>query len=145
MSELEGHNPSWVPGYLTICSSYLSLGEPQKAIDNAEKAMRLSPRDPAFWAFEDFAAKGHIALKHDDRAIALLRRSIVGNPQFPLTHLELAAAFALKGEDVESHEMLQRYFKLPATKARTISQVKNISAITPRMVEGLRKAGMPEE
>src|ERR1700692_3395302 len=77
-------SPSFVNAYgdLSIASSY--LGRPQKAIEYADKAMRLSPRDPLLYVFQ--LQKGFaLALLHqDEQAIEWLRRAVAGAPQWPL-------------------------------------------------------------
>jgi tetratricopeptide (TPR) repeat protein len=44
-------NPSFLPTYIALSSANLSAGRPLKAIEYAETALRLSPRDPLAYAF----------------------------------------------------------------------------------------------
>ena len=39
-------NPSFIDGYDTLCSANNFLGRPDRAIEYADMAIRLSPRDP---------------------------------------------------------------------------------------------------
>ena len=145
-------NPSFVSAYsaLSVASSF--LGRPQEALDYADKAMRLSPRDPNLYAF--YLNKGFALslLDQDDQAIGWLRRAVAAAPQWPLPQVLLAAALLLTGHESEARDVLNRYLSLTWTRARTIAQFKEqmpsnnplFLAFAARFVEGLRKAGMPD-
>jgi TolB-like protein/Flp pilus assembly protein TadD len=145
-------NPSFVNAYsaLSVASSF--LGRPQEALDYADKAMRLSPRDPNLYAF--YLNKGFALslLDQDDQAIGWLRRAVAAAPQWPLPQVLLAAALSLTGHESEARDVLNRYLSLTWTRARTIAQFKEqmpsnnplFLAFAARFVEGLRKAGMPD-
>jgi len=145
-------NPSFVSAYsaLSVASSF--LGRPQEALDYADKAMRLSPRDPNLYAF--YLNKGFALslLDQDDQAIGWLRRAVAAAPQWPLPQVLLAAALSLTGHESEARDVLNRYLSLSWTRARTIAHFKEqmpsnnplFLAFAARFVEGLRKAGLPE-
>ena len=145
-------NPSFVSAYsaLSVASSF--LGRPQEALDYADKAMRLSPRDPNLYAF--YLNKGFALslLDQDDQAIGWLRRAVAAAPQWPLPQVLLAAALSLTGHESEARDVLNRYLSLTWTRARTIAQFKEqmpsnnplFLAFAAQFVEGLRKAGMPD-
>ena len=145
-------NPSFVSAYsaLSVASSF--LGRAQEALDYADKAMRLSPRDPNLYAF--YLNKGFALslLDQDDQAIGWLRRAVAAAPQWPLPQVLLAAALSLAGHESEARDVLNRYLSLTWTRARTIAQFKEqmpsnnplFLAFAARFVEGLRKAGMPD-
>jgi hypothetical protein len=70
----------------------------------------------------------------------------------------LVAALALTGREVEAREALQRYLALPSAGLRTITAWKAFGArltnpqtdarafeLWDRIIEGLCKAGLPEE
>lgn len=114
--------------------------------------MRLSPRDPLLYVF--YLHKGFaLALLHqDDQAIEWLRRTVATAPQWSIPQALLAAALAETGREVEARETLQRYLSLSGTRARTIAQWKAqmpsgnpvFLAYAERLVDGLRKAGLPD-
>jgi adenylate cyclase len=145
-------NPSFVNAYsaLSVASSF--LGRPQEALDYADKAMRLSPRDPNLYAF--YLNKGFALclLDQDEQAIGWLRRAVAAAPQWPLPQVLLAAALSLTGHESEARDVLNRYLSLTWTRARTITQFKEqmpsnnplFLAFAARFVEGLRKAGLPD-
>jgi adenylate cyclase len=145
-------NPGYVPTYLDLCQTNLMLGLPEAAIENADKAMRLSPPDPYLYVFYAQKALGHIMLGQDERAVACLRQAVANNPDFPTPLAYLAAMLALVGKDAEAGETLKRYISLPNTKTKTIAGWRNMGlsdhpaylALRARINEGLRRAGMPE-
>jgi hypothetical protein len=133
--------------------SLFSVGRVQEQIACADKAIRLSPRDPYLYVFFYHRGLANFALHEDGQAIEWLRRSVALDMQFSNAQATLAAPLALSGHETESRDVLKRYFLLTTTKARTISQWKiaRISdnpawlAYRERLYEGLRIAGMPEE
>ena len=145
-------NPSFVGAYSALCLASSFLGRPQEAVEYADKAMRLSPRDPILYVF--YLEKGFaLSLLHqDDQAIDWLRRAVAAAPQWPLPQALLAAALSLTGHEAEARDVLKRYLSLRGTRARTVAQWKGqlpsnnplFLAYAAQLVEGLRKAGLPE-
>jgi tetratricopeptide (TPR) repeat protein len=146
-------NPSFIPAYLPLCQANLMLGLPEKTVECARRAMRLSPPDPYLYVFYAQEGLARIMLRQDDRAIACLRQAVANNPRFPAPVAYLAAALALTGQDAEARATLKRYLSLRGTKATTIAPWRAMAysdnpiylAFRKRIHEGLRKAGMPEE
>jgi tetratricopeptide (TPR) repeat protein len=98
--------------------------------------------------------KGHayFGLQQYDQAIEWARRSIAINPNFGSALGTLAAALALTGHDAEARDAEQRRAALP--KVKNVAALKalippsadpRVRASFDRAIEGLRKAGMPEE
>jgi class 3 adenylate cyclase/TolB-like protein/Tfp pilus assembly protein PilF len=149
-------NPSFIEGYEPLCLANNFLGRPDLAIEAADKAIRLSPRDP--YLFANYHSKGWaFFMKEQDRqAIEWLRRAAAAAPGAePFTYLLLASAYALTGQQAEAQGELKRYLSLSRTKTTTIAQLRKQQlsladnptwlAYNERLFEGLRKAGMPEE
>ena len=145
-------NPSFVNAYSDLSTASSFLGRPQKAVEYADKAMRLSPRDPLLYVFHLEKGFALSLLHQDDQAIEWLRRAVAAAPQWPLPQALLAAALAMTGHEAEARETLKRYLSLSRTRARTIAQWKGqmpsdnpvFLAYAARVTEGLRKAGLPE-
>ena len=145
-------NPSFVDAYGTLALAYNYLGQPDRALEFADRAIRLSPRDP--WTPIFYHRKGaSLFMKQQyDEAIEWLRRA-EGVQIF--TELLLASAYALTGQQAEAHEALQRYLAFPGVATKSIAQLRALElalannptwvAHTERLFDGLRKAGMPEE
>jgi adenylate cyclase len=148
-------NPSYILAHLAVCFANFYMGRPEKTIECADRAVRLSPRDPQLYAFYHVKGLAHAMLKEDAQAIDCFRRAMATAPEFPDTQRLLAAELALNGQEPGAREMLQRYLSLKATRIRTIAQYRAFGktfsdhpafvAYADRVIEGLRKAGMPEE
>ena len=149
-------NPSFIEGYEPLCLANNFLGRPDRAIEAADKAIRLSPRDP--YILGNYHNKGwaFFMKEQDGQAIEWLRRTAAAAPGAePFTYLLLASAYALTGQQAEAQDELKRYLSLSRTKTTTIAQLRKQQlsladnpkwvAYNERLFEGLRKAGMPEE
>jgi adenylate cyclase len=148
-------NPGFTTAYILLCEANNYLGRPDRGIEYAEKAIRLSPRDPLLgWVYGE-KAWALLMQQQDDLAIDWLRRTLKIAPDAPIANALLASALALTERQAEAGEALKRYLSLKATTSKTIaefrSQHRAVSynpkwlAYSDRLVEGLRKAGMPEE
>jgi adenylate cyclase len=137
---------------------YAQLGQFEKSLEYLNKAIRLSPRDPYLFGWHEMKSSFYFGLKQYGQAIESARQSIAINPTFPPAHRDLIAALALTGHDTEAQEALQRFLALPPAGLRTIAaweaykaQITNPQSdpryieLWDRMIEGLRKAGMPKE
>jgi adenylate cyclase len=146
-------NPSFVNAYSGLSTAYSFLGQPEKALEYADKAIRLSPRDPLLHVFYLQKGLALSLLRQDDQAIDWLRRAVAVAPEWPLPQALLAAELGLTGDEADARETLNQYLSLGGTRARTIAQWKAhqpsdnpvFLADVKRLMEGLRKAGMPEE
>jgi len=149
-------NPSFIEGYEPLCIANNFLGRPDRAIEAADKAIRLSPRDPYLWVNYHNKGWAFFMKEQDGQAIEWLRRTAAVAPGAePFTYLLLASAYALTGQQAEAQDELKRYLSLSRTKTTTIAQLRTQMlslannpkwvAYVERLLEGLRKAGMPEQ
>ena len=106
------------------------------------QAMRLSPRDPAINLWRTNLADAEMGLGHFDTAIELIRQSIDAGYRVSYTYKELAAAYALAGKMDEARTALAEALRL--SPKLTIKWVARTNPV-PIVLEGLRKAGLPEE
>jgi adenylate cyclase len=137
------------------CEANNYLGRPDRGLEYVELAIRLSPRDPKVEWFYGEKAWALLMQQQDDLAIEWLRRTLKIEPEVPIQHALLASTLALTGRQAEASEELKRYFSLKDTTSKTIAefrpQHRAVSdnpkwlAYSDRLIEGLRKAGMPEE
>jgi tetratricopeptide (TPR) repeat protein len=129
------------------------MGEPEEALKTADKAIRLSPRDPLMPALEVQKGQAYLMLHQDDQAIDALKGAQAASPNSPTALPWLIAALALDGHQDEAHDTLQRYLALDLTRNRTVAQFKALDsagnqrylALRERLYDGLAKAGMPGE
>jgi adenylate cyclase len=145
-------NPSEMGAYGGLALANFNTGDTEEVIAIAEKANRLSPRDPQRQAWFIPAGLANITLHRDDQAVDLIRRGLAAAPA-STARVWLAAALALAGHDEEARETLKEYLAAPDARPKTIAAFKkNINSNNPtylatreRIYEGLRKAGMPED
>lgn len=147
-------NPSFAPAYFTIAAGHLLAGRPEKAIGIADQALRFFPRDPGVPLLHIIQGRSFFVLTRYEEANDLLRRSIKAIPNSTVARSGLIASLALSEHDEEARENLKQYLALPGSIPKTIAQFKaqNPYVDLParndqfvRLLEGLRKAGMPEE
>jgi adenylate cyclase len=146
-------DPNFADAYGLLGFTQLDIGQYQRAIEFFDKAIRLSPQNQqlAFW----YLSKGqaYFGLQQYDQAIEWARRTIAINPIVPSALGTLAAALALTGHDAEARDAEQRRAAL--SKVKNVAALKafapppsadpRVRASFDRAIEGLRKAGMPEE
>jgi adenylate cyclase len=134
----------------------LFLAEPADAIAQAEKCLRLSPRDPnIFWRYE-LLAWSQLVSNHVDASIDLLIKARTANPRVWHFSYGLAGALALRGDLVgakaalaeslklrpEVNSLAQWYEYLPWTSKATNPRYWALEDKT--LNEGLRRIGFPE-
>jgi tetratricopeptide (TPR) repeat protein len=138
---------------------YAFLGQYEKGLELFDKAIRLSPRDPALQFMYFGKSWANFGLKQYDQAIDWARRAIAIGPNNPFPQAALTAALALTGHEAEARAALQDYLALSSSAGlRTIAALKAYEAgftnvnTDPRVLEsvereyeGLRKAGLPEK
>ncbi len=151
-------DPSKVDAMAVQGWGYAALGQFEKAREYYARAIRLSPRDPALFNFHEGISYLSFALKQYDVAIEAARQSIAIRPNDnPRAHGDLIAALTLTGHKRKSLEALKRYLALPSAGLRTISAWEAYKGqitgpqtdpryleFQDRLIDGLRKAGMPE-
>jgi adenylate cyclase len=126
------------------------LGHSENGFAGVETALRLSPRDPdlPFWQF--FMCHLHTHLAQWEQAIEWCGKSVAGAPGFWVPVVDLAAANAWAGHDEEAKEAVAQLQKVfPGYTVQTFAGVHwsddpTFNAQYQRIVEGLRKAGLPE-
>jgi adenylate cyclase len=148
-------NPNWVYAITSLGWAKFMTGSLEEAIPIQERAMRLSPRDPAIDAWYWRTGIVHLLQSHTDEAIRWLEKARSANPARPSPHAYLASAYALKGEaDRAASEIAEArrlvhgnlYSSIARLKAAIPFGVPKIRALfEATYLAGLRKAGVPEE
>ena len=78
----------------SLGDTYSVLGQSEKAIEFTDKAIRLSPHDPALFFWYTTKSGAYFALQQYDQAIEWARRSIAINPNYTNAYSVLASALA---------------------------------------------------
>ena len=141
---------NFAAAYGLIAAANLFEGRAAQAIPNAETALRLSPRDPRRneWAFRICHAHAHMG--EWEKAVEWCQESIATNAGFWLPYVDLAAANGWLGHDAEGKAAIDGLHKLmPGFTVQDWANIKwsdnpQFQREYARIVEGLRKAGLPE-
>ncbi len=137
----------------TIGIGKLLIGRAEETEAHIGEALRLSPRDTIANTWMTFAGVAKNLLGRFEQAAAWSRRSIEGNRNYPHPHFELGAALAQLGRLDEAHSAVKAGLALNPTftisrfrAARTaMSDDTTFLAQLEPIIEGLRKAGVPEQ
>jgi adenylate cyclase len=117
---------------------------PEEAVRSFERAMRMSPVDPLLHQSFTGMAYALIELGRFDEAIVAGKKAQRHNPANMGAYRCLASAFAHLGRDAETREAAARV--LEVDPAFTISELiaRGGQSNATLLIEGLRKAGLPE-
>ena len=147
-------NPGEPWAYKELGLSSMYLGRLDEALAWFAKAERIAPRDPARWTWLDGRGQALILLGRDEEAVRSLIAAAEANPRSPGTQALLAAAYALVGRANEAQSALATYVvRHPDARVSTFRQFapvplartgREYQARRERLLDGLRKAGMPE-
>jgi tetratricopeptide (TPR) repeat protein len=121
-------------------------GEAERAIEWAERGMRLSPFDP--WAFSAFHALTLAHFHHGryEAAADAAHKAVQSNPAFSFSYTLLAAPLAKLGRLEEAKAAAARVLELqPAFRyGRQFFGVNCVPALAASLSEALRATGLPE-
>ena len=153
ISELKvaiGDDRNLAAGYASAGATSIVAGRAAEAVPFLETAIRLSPRDPLLnvWQFQICHAHAHLA--QWDQAIAWCGKSTATRADYWLPYADLAAAYAWTGRDADARAAVAELLKLmPGYTVRKwldagVSDNPTFRSEYQRIVDGLRKAGLPE-
>jgi hypothetical protein len=121
------------------------LGEPDKAIDHLQRAMRLSPVDPLIFLMEAALAMAHFIAGRDDEAFSWAEKSAQRNPFLAAAAWTAAASAANLGRTDDAAKYVARLRQLEVKIATVQSRVSlRRPQDRARLLDGLRRAGLPE-
>ena len=119
----------------------------------SRRAIRLSPRDPELYVWYFVLCHANTHLARDAQAIDWCLKSIATGKTFWFAYVDLASAYAWRGQNAEAAAAVAELLKLrPGYTVQTAGagRISNSPTIQPsarsiqRIVEGARKAGLPE-
>ena len=143
-------DPNYADAHANLSFWNLFLGHSEDAFAGIETALRLSPRDPDVSLWQFFTCHLHTHLAQWEQAIEWCGKSIASGSQIPYLFVDLAAANAWAGHDKEAKEAAAQLQKVyPGFTVQTWagmhwSDDPTFNVQYQRIVEGLRKAGVPE-
>jgi len=125
-------------------------GRAEETEPHVQEALRLSPRDSEAYQWMAAMAATKLNLGAYVESTEWARRAIEANRNHPLAHFWLAAALAQLGRLDEARQAIQPGFALAPgftiARYRTGVQTDNPTYLAQRerIIEGMRKAGVPE-
>ncbi len=123
---------------------YRNAGLPEEAVRSFERAIRMSPVDPRLHLALGGIGMALIELGRFDEAIVAGKKSLRQNPSFSVSYRCLASAFAHLGRDAEAREAAARVLQLDPAFTISAWIARGGQSNAKLLIEGLRKAGLPE-
>ena len=128
-----------------------TVGRAEETEAHVLEASRLSPRDTFAYRWFVIAGMAKLGLSADEDAVAWLTRSIENNRTSAVAHFGLAAALAHLDRpeeaksSVKAELALDRTFTISRFRLGAASNNQTFLARRERIIEGMRKAGVPED
>jgi adenylate cyclase len=123
---------------------YFVAGLSEEALQSFEHAIRMSPIDPLLHRAFVGMGLALIELRRFDEAIVAGKKAQRQNPSYPASYRCLASAYAHLGRDAEAHEAAARLLETDPTFTISAWIARGGQKNSKLMIEGLRKAGLPE-
>jgi len=128
------------------------IGRAADALAPVERAIRLSPRDPELYVWYFVLCHANTHLARDAQAIEWCLKSLATGKTFYFAYVDLASAYAWRGQNAEAAAAVAELLKLrPGFTVQTLVQEGSGTSDNPafrkefqRIVEGARRAGLPE-
>ncbi len=142
-------NPNLAFAEGALATTYSTLGDYDNPMLHADRAERLSPRDPArvlWYMARSWAAI--LAGRYED-SVPWARRMVESSPDFPIGWRHLAADYAQLGRLDEARQAMQQVlrllpkFSVASSRARVPYAPQQHEGME-QYLDGLRKAGLPE-
>jgi len=137
-------NAAWAWSRLGWLDNYSD--RPERALEKFQRALRLSPLDPMNFNNYVGMASAHEVAQENDKAAALYRRALEERPHAMWIYRNLASSLSGAGRMEEAKEayaqMLRSYPDLTVSRFRQAMVFS--TAVLDRMVDNLRKLGLPD-
>ena len=138
--------------YVGRARNLILIGRAAEALAPVEQAIRLSPRDPELFVWYFVLCHAHTHLARDTGAIEWCNKSIATGNTFYFAYVDLASAYAWRGQKGEAAAAVAELLKLrPGFTVQRLEQEGSGASGNPafrreyqRIVEGARRAGLPE-
>ena len=143
-------DPNLATAHAQIGSAKLLLGRAEETEAHVLEALRLSPRDTAAFGWTAVVGSAKMCLDAEEEGVAWYRRSIEINGGYHFAHFSLGAALAILGRLEEARRETQAglaldpKFTIRRYRAAAPSDNPGYVKMRERIIEGMRKAGVPE-
>jgi len=141
-------NPNFALGFGHRALILAYLNRPEEAITSAERAIRLSPFDPAMFAFCEALALAHLTLGRYEEGLRWAEAAIRENSGLPALRCKLSLCGHL-GRYEEARECCCRMREAhaePTIAALSCDMPKGVAPeVAESFIDGLCKAGVPME
>ena len=145
-------DPNHAAAYVARGRSLIAIGRAAETVAPVEKAIRLSPRDPDLFIWYYVLCHAYTHLARDAQAIEWCLKSTATGKSFWGAWTDLASAYAWRGQKAEAAAAVAELLKVrPGFTVQKLAQdgagySDNLTFRKEfeRIVEGARKAGLPE-
>ncbi len=145
-------DPNLAAAYVSRGRSLIAIGRAAESVAPVEKAIRLSPRDPDLFIWYYVLCHAHTHLARDAPAIEWCLRSTATGKSFWGAWTDLASAYAWRGQKAEAAAAVAELLKVRpgftvqqlAKDGAEYSDNSTFRKEFERIIEGARKAGLPE-
>ena len=137
-------NPNSFGAWLARGWVYRNAGLPEEAVRSFERAIRMSPVDPLLHLPFTGMGMAFIELRRFDEAIVAGKKALRQNPSYSAAYRCLASAFAHLGRDAEAREAAARVLEIDPAFTISALIARGGQSNAKLLIEGLRKAGLPE-
>src|SRR5213594_4142401 len=145
-------DPNHAAAYVSRGRALIAIGRAAEAMAPVGKAIRLSPRDPDLFIWYYVLCHAHTHLARDAPAIEWCLKSTATGKSFWGAWTDLAASYAWRGQKAEAAAAVAELLKVrPGFTVEQLAQDGSGYSDNPtfrkefeRIVEGARKAGLPE-
>jgi len=145
-------DPNLAAAYVARGRSLIAIGRAAETVAPVEKAIRLSPRDPDLFIWYYVLCHAYTHLARDAPAIEWCLKSTATGKSFWGAWTDLASAYAWRGQKAEAAAAVAELLKVrPGFTVQQLAQDGAEYSDNPtfrkefeRIIEGARKAGLPE-
>ncbi|MDF2766493.1 MAG: adenylate class-3/4/guanylyl cyclase [Rhodospirillales bacterium] len=137
-------DPNHAQGYFLLGWALHYAGRHEEAIDNLNRSIRLDPHYPG--VLLHFIAQAHFALRRFNEAAALLKRRLLRDPDSDISRVLLASCYGHLGQS--DHARAEWAAALQINPGYSLEHRRRVlpykdAGDFERIVDGLRKAGLP--
>jgi len=137
-------NPNSFQAWHSRGQVYRIAGLPEEAVRSFELAIRKSPVDPRLHLTFGGMAQAFVELRRFEEAIVAGKKSLRQNPSYSPAYQYLASAFTHLGRDAEAREAAARLLELDPAFTISAFVARGGRPNSKLLIEGLRKAWLPE-